>query len=290
MRINTVAQLTGISAHALRIWERRYGAMASARSDAGYRLYTQADVERIKVIKSLLDHGHSIGEIATLNMVELHELQAAHPNGIKKDPTAPSQNTPRARFIAAIEQLDQDEAENILASARLNFDPFTLINDLILPILHEIGDRWRNGEMSVAHEHAASAVIHSQLSELLRLGRSNKTGQLFLCTTPEGETHEFGAMIAAVVLRTAGARSLYMGPSLPAEDVATAVEQSGAEAIVLSVVAMSPEKANLELAKIRKLISPTVPIYVGGSHAPDLLPIGAKRVEHYEQLRLVAMR
>jgi methanogenic corrinoid protein MtbC1 len=273
-RIQAVANATGVSEHALRVWERRYGELASKRSAAGYRLYTEEDVGRIKVIKELLDQGHAIGEIATLPVRDLERMRDRG-----KPPASPALPQPiaevaRKRFLDAIAAMDPEEAQRVAASATVAFPAFELISSVIAPILRELGERWTAGEFTIAQEHAASAIIRNQLGELLRMSRPSEGAPTIVVTTPEGELHEFGAMLAGVAATTVGARVVYLGPNTPAEDLAAGARGSRAKAVVLSVVALDPKAAYEAIASIRKALPKNVAVWVGGAQSGKPLPPG----------------
>lgn len=273
-RIQAVANATGISEHALRVWERRYGEMASQRSPAGYRLYSEDDVARIRVIKELLDHGHAIGEIATLAVRDLERLRDRTKGAPAPALPQPIADVARKRFLDAIAAMDPDEAQRVAASATVAFPTYELITTVIGPVLRELGDRWENGEFSIAQEHAASAVIRHQLGELLRMARPSESAPTVVATTPEGELHEFGAMLAAVAATTVGARVVYLGPNTPAEDLASAAIAAKAKAVVLSIVALEPKKAYEALIEIRKAMPKTIGVWAGGAQLSKPLPPG----------------
>lgn len=167
--------------------------MASQRSAAGYRLYTSDDLDRIRLIKDLLDQGHSIGDIAVLTAAELSGIRRhAAPASRVASPEVPLLDSARDRFLAAVDRLDPGEAERALSAAGLAVDPFTLVTQVIAPLLVEIGEAWRAGRLTIAHEHAASAAVRGHLAELLRNARADRAARLFVCTTPDGEQHGVG--------------------------------------------------------------------------------------------------
>jgi DNA-binding transcriptional MerR regulator len=290
LRIDAAARVTGVSAHALRMWERRYGSIASERSEGGYRLYTGDDLARIRLIKELLDRGHSIGQLATLDLDSLSAFKRQELGEPHAAEVLPIAQLTRTRFFTAIEKLDSDEAERTLAAARIAFGTYALITDVIAPILTEVGDRWHDGSISVAHEHAASAVVRGQLFDLLRTLRVSRDAPPVVCTTPEGELHEMGAMMSAVVLGDAGMRCVYLGPSLPASDIGRAVKLSKAGYAVISLVGLEQEQAERELGKIRRAVPKSVPILIGGAAAPTSLPSGMHALVSFRALRNTLLR
>lgn len=274
-----------MSEHALRIWERRYGTIASHRSESGYRLYTEDDVIRVRAIKDLLDAGYAIGEIAMMPMRELEALRAkVEPRPQSAPLPGPVADVARERFLAAIESYDLDEAGRVATSAMVAFAPYDLVTQVTGPLLDEIGERWRAKRFSVAQEHAASAILRGQLGELLRSARPRSGGPTLVATTPAGELHEFGALIAAIVAATAGAHVIYLGPNTPPTEVASAAARSKADAVLISIVCLEAEAATTMLDEIRKSVPRTVDVWAGG-RALAAVPSGVTWLRSLDELR-----
>ena len=171
-RVGMVAKMTGLSTHTLRMWEKRYAAVVPQRTEAGGRLYTDADVERLRLLHRLVRQGHAIGGIAKLANPELRQMASVSPS-VAAEPV--SQHLPelRARVMGAIERLRVEEAEQLLSRAALGTEPGEFLERVVAPILIEIGDRWERGDLRIAHEHACSTVMRGLLFSLMRLYPSN---------------------------------------------------------------------------------------------------------------------
>lgn len=280
-RIQAVAKATGVSEHALRVWERRYASLSSQRSPAGYRLYTEDDIARIRLIKELLDEGHAIGEIAALPPKDLERLRDRARGVAPPALPHPIADVARKRFLDAIEALDPEEASRVASAALVAFPPFELVTTVFAPILQELGDRWQDGRFTVAQEHAASAVIRGHLAELLRMARPGSTSPAIVASTPSGELHEFGAMLAGVTASTAGARVIYLGPNTPASDLAFAATGANARAVLVSLIAVSPSC----LTEIRRLVPKNIAVWAGGAALTKAPPSGIDWVRTLEDVR-----
>jgi DNA-binding transcriptional MerR regulator len=190
------------------MWEKRYAAVLPKRTEAGGRLYTDADVERLRLLRTLVESGHSIGGIAKLPDVDLRHMAAAFPA-----PSSPpaSQHLPavRERVIAAIEHLRIEEAEQVLSRAALSTEPCEFLKGVVGPILVEIGDRWERGELRIVHEHACSTVMRGLLFSLMRLYPSNEGTRRVVVATPAKEDHELGALMVAMLAAMHGWSVLY---------------------------------------------------------------------------------
>jgi len=276
-RVGMVSKMSGLSTHTLRMWEKRYAAVLPTRTEAGGRLYTDADVERLRLLHKLVESGHSIGGIAKLPDVDLRHMAAAFPT-----PSSPpaSQHLPavRDRVIAAIERLRIEEAEQMLSRAALSTEPCEFLKAIVGPILVEVGERWERGELRIVHEHACSSVMRGLLFSLMRLYPSNDGTRRMVVATPAREDHELGALMVAMLAAMHGWSVLYLGPNVPAEEMAYAVDDTNAEVLMLSVTGLSPDAFEREISAIERAIPERVTILVGG-RAATALPKSRVKVE-----------
>jgi methanogenic corrinoid protein MtbC1 len=265
-RVGMVSKMTGLSTHTLRMWEKRYAAVLPKRTEAGGRLYNDADVERLRLLHKLVQSGHSIGGIATLPNADLRRMTAIAPTTSIQ--TA-SQHLPelRQRVMVAVEHLRIQDAEQMLTRAALSTEPCEFLKAVVGPILVEIGDRWERGDLRIAHEHACSTLMRGLLFSLMRLYPANDAQRRAVVGTPAKEAHELGAMMVAMLAAMHGWSVLYLGPDLPAEEIAYAVNDINADLLMLSVSNLSPKASHREIAEIESAIPDRVRILVGGSAA-----------------------
>jgi DNA-binding transcriptional MerR regulator len=285
-RISAVAKQTGVSEHALRIWERRYGEFASHRSESGYRLYSEDDIARIRTVKALLDNGHSIGEVANLSTEALSKLNLR--STVKRAETlvaTPVASEVQQQILDAIESFDMERARRVCAMAGVAFSPFQLVSDVYAPLLDTIGTRWKSKSLSISEEHAASAVIREQLGDLLRVSRPIEEAGVIVATTPEGEVHELGVLLASVIAAYAGARIIYLGPNTPAEEIAAAAKKSGARAALLSISCAEPKVVDKRLKEIRDALPRHIETWVGGQAVKHAPPRGVRWMRSWDEIR-----
>jgi methanogenic corrinoid protein MtbC1 len=261
-----VSKMTGLSTHTLRMWEKRYAAVLPKRTEAGGRLYTDADVERLRLLHALVRSGHSIGGIAKLPDVDLRHMAAAFPPS-STQPTSQHLPEVRNRVMAAIERLRMDDAEQMLSRTALSTEPVAFLKSVVGPILIEIGDRWESGDLRIAHEHACSTVMRSLLFSLMRLYPSNESRRRVVVATPAHENHELGALMVAMLAAMHGWNVLYLGPNLPAEEIAYAVSDTNAELLMLSVTSLDESASCREIAAIEREIPNRVKVLAGGRAA-----------------------
>jgi len=266
-RVGLVAKMTGLSTHTLRMWEKRYAAVLPYRTEAGGRLYTDADVARLRLLHTLVESGHSIGGIAKLPDVDLRHMAAAFPAPARLQPASKHLPEVRERVMAAIERLRIEDAEQLLSRAALSTEPVEFLKTIVGPILVEVGERWENGDLRIAHEHACSTVMRGLLFSLMRLYPANDSRRRVVVATPAHEEHELGALMVAMLAAMHGWNVLYLGPNLPAEEIAYAVRVTGAELLLLSITNLSERASRAEIAAIDKEVPDSVKILAGGRAA-----------------------
>ncbi|ANM30127.1 hypothetical protein ABI59_11905 [Acidobacteria bacterium Mor1] len=275
--IQVVVRRTGLTADVIRVWERRYNAVEPRRSDTNRRLYSDADVERLRLLRKATLSGRRIGDVAEYSDDELRQLTAddaeaealaPRPAGKRNDVSVQSHHD---ACLAAVRALDGDGLQQALSNAAVTLATPVLLERLLMPLLREIGDLWREGTLRVAHEHLASAIVRSFLGALKNRGNAGvaaESGPEVVVTTPAGQIHELGALMVAVTASLDGWRVTYLGPNLPAEEIAAAVRGRDCKALAMSVVypADDPQLV-VELRRLRDLLPEGLPVIVGGSAA-----------------------
>ncbi|HVF91546.1 MAG TPA: MerR family transcriptional regulator, partial [Blastocatellia bacterium] len=269
-RIGAVTKLTGLSADVVRVWERRYGAVRPLRSQGGSRLYSDADIMRLRQLRQAIDKGHSIGQVANLPGEELEHLIGDSRQ--RADVTDPY-TAVRERFLEAIGKMDVVTADAELSRAATLFPARPLIKNIIAPILTEIGERWSHRELGVAHEHVASNLVRGLLGSLIRLYPPNEHSEPLVLATPAGERHEFGLLLAALLAASRGWRVIYLGADLPAAETAHALRLSGARYLALSLLTPHDGQIAKDIEELASLVGPAARVWVGGSGTQEYTEI-----------------
>ena len=271
--IKVVCHRTGLTAHAIRVWERRYGLICCQRTDSNRRLYSDEEIERLRLLKVLTDCGHRIGNIACLELEKLYAIhQQDHPAPKADAAYAPASHAvPEQCLSACLEaatMLDAPALSQLLDEARARYGQRATLLRVIAPLIHEVGERWRKGEMRVAHEHLATNVLRDYLAVTLRTSPLARTAPELIVSTPSGQAHEVGALLAAAAARDLGWRVTYLGPSLPAEEIAACAELRKARAVALSMVYPSDDPhVPAELTRLRQMLPAHVAMVIGGRAA-----------------------
>jgi len=260
-RIGTLARLSGVSTHLIRVWERRYEALEPDRSGGGARLYSAADLERLRLLKRAVDRGHAIGQVARLGTDELERLSGNGSGGaVGEEARAFIED-----FIDAVQRFDGARAEELLVRASLVFSARSLALDVLGPLLGRVGTDWARGDLCIASEHVASALVRDSLTALLRQLPKDPSAELAVVATPEGESHELGALLAAVTIALHGYRVLYLGASLPDSEIVRAARGAKASIVALSVVSLAPERAARAIRGVASALPASVELVLGGT-------------------------
>ena len=218
--IRFVAERTGLTPATLRAWERRYSAVAPDRTPGAQRLYSDADIQRLRLIARLSATGLSLAELARSSTPTLARLARQ-----SLDPAAAGAGTSledaRAnatidRMLADTRALDPVSLRDALTQAILAFGPRAALDSIVSPFLAQVGIAWSCGAATVAQEHLASAVVRDVLGWLMQNAKPEGEAPTLVATTVAGEQHEFGAMMAAAAAALEGWRVIYLGPNLPA--------------------------------------------------------------------------
>ena len=271
--IKVAARRTGLSAHVIRIWEKRYGAVKPKRTATNRRLYSEADIERLSLLRVLSQGGHGIGQLASLPLESLQRLvketEKIDHEAILGTPGAADKFTFLEECIVAMARLDAPALEAVFQKAETELGIQGLLQRVFAPLAQAAGDLWRTGAITAAHEHFATAVIRTFLGNATRLVTASASGPVIVVATPTGQTQEIGALLAGATAANLGWRVTYLGSGLPAAEIAGIARQNQARAVALSLVYPEddPLLAN-ELKKLRMLLPLEVTLIVGGRAMP----------------------
>jgi len=268
--IQKAAQLAGLTPHTIRAWERRYGVLTPERTPSNQRLYTEEEIEKLALLQKVVQSGHRIGQVAGLPLEELRRLVAApsEPDSTEAETVLLEKAPVLEECLLAIERFDPEALEHALARTAARLGAAAMIDQVVVPLLEHLGTGWHDGNVRIADEHIASAVLRTYLMRALSTFQPPKPAPLLVVTTPTGQNHEFGALLAAVKAALQGWRVLYLGPNLPADEIAGSVYRAGAQAVALSIV-YPPDDLRLsdELPALRRSLGDSIPILVGGRGA-----------------------
>lgn len=282
--IRAVSRIIGVSADALRAWERRYRAVTPARSRHG-RVYSDADVARLKRLAELVNQGHAIGAIAALSDERLERLVKGSSAQTARDADRPESASPLEALTSALESYDIASIEAAVNRHAAVLPPRDLVFVVVLPLLRALGQRWEAGRLRPSQEHLVSAIIRSMLGGLLRaIARPDASPRIVFATLP-GERHEIGLLCAAVLAAAAGYGVVYLGMDLPEEDIAHAAKTTGARVVLLSVT--TPNSTTRSAARLLARRLANAELWIGGPGAAIAVTAARDRARHVENLEQI---
>ena len=252
--IAAISKLTGVSCHALRVWERRYGFPLPRRSVSGHRRYVGAEIPAIRRLAELARGGTSIGDLIAAHFAGRLPLEEVKPEAEAFEEASALVDRLMAGDMAGGDLLYEQ------LSARL--DSLALVERIIEPDLIDIGERWFRGECAVSQEHLASAFLRGKLVGLIEGARraNGEPRHTIVVGTVQGDRHEGGVLILNFILESPGWRVLNACVDLPVTEYEGTIQTWHPDALGLSfVLSRNINKRFAELARIRE-----VPVFVGG--------------------------
>ncbi len=271
--MRVVSQRTGLSSHVLRAWERRYAVVAPTRTEGGQRLYTDADIERLSLLRSLTSQGGAISQLAQLPPAELARLMEEGRAGAGRatagaDPPDRRAVMWRDAALAAVERMHGVELRRRLERGLVSLGVPLFLDQVAGPVLVEIGQRWRAGRMSIAHEHLATAVFRQVLGWVRETAEAGDRAPAVVVATLPRQIHEGGAMLVAAAAACEGWQVVYLGVDLPPGEIGAAARRTGALAVALSLIHPTDDPAlGDHLRALRDALPAGLPLLVGGGAA-----------------------
>jgi methanogenic corrinoid protein MtbC1 len=266
--IRIASRLTAIELDTLRVWERRYGFPRPSRTSGGARVYSEADVEALKLIRRALGLGYRPGDVVGKSSEELGQL-------ILVASQAPSRGTrPTPTIDSLLQALGRDDVATLRAGLRqaaADLGPKPFVVRVAQPLSVRVGELWSQGALEVRHEHLLTECLSAQLTLLASTHEIAVHAPRVLLATLPNERHGLGLEMIEVYLGSSQASPLRIGVDTPPEQIAEAARGLGADAVGLLVTQASDLKASAK--QIRWLLAELprkVAIWIGGGGAPEL--------------------
>jgi MerR family transcriptional regulator, light-induced transcriptional regulator len=253
VRIGELSRRAGVSTDLLRAWERRYGLLRPTRSEGGFRLYSPQDEQRVALMRDHLERGLSAAQAARLILDETE----------RRPDESPALARGAESLRQALDALDESAAHTALDTLLANLSLETVLGEVVMPYLHELGERWERGEASVADEHFASNLLRGRLLGLAR-GWDRGLGPRALLACAPGEQHDLALIVFGLALRERGWRITYLGPDTPIDSLENAARTLEPAAVVIAVT--TPQRLAGTEASLRKLAR-SVSLWIAGAGA-----------------------
>ena len=276
--IQVVTRRTGISADVLRVWEKRYAVVTPVRSTSGRRLYSDDDIERLRLLVQATHTGRTIGQVGGLPTTALVALlgegSAAQrpwqPGAV--DPAMSAPPTAAGDFldacIGAIADFDGVALDLLLRRAIVALSADDFLDAVVVPLVEYLRVRVLDGSLRRSHGHLAHAVLRRVLDHVVATATAPLASRDLVVGLLGGHAHELDALLVAATAASDGWRVTYMGPGVPADDIADTLEHVDARVLALSVAAASGDRLiPRELRRLRALLPPRVEILVIGTSA-----------------------
>lgn len=290
--VKAILRMTGLTAETLRAWERRYGAVKPRRSEGGRRIYSSEELNRLQLLSILVRRGFRIGDIATLSDRELTRRVEASREG-----SAQAASSARSRgvsdLIEALDRFDLEELRTRFARVRFQLSPREFALELVPALMARVGQLIMEDRITIPQEHALSHVVKNELrliyDSLEPLDGLAKPERRMLFGTREGDFHDIGLILGAILCRSHGIRCQYLGPNLPADSMSSAVRKLRPHALVLGLSFLPDEEERVTPTDFLRAMDSTLPaateLWIGGSAVMTLkTPRSARTIHVFESL------
>ena len=267
--ISDVERETGVPKETLRVWERRYDFPQPERDRNGERLYPAPQVQRLRLVKRLLDLGYRPGKVMHMESDELAELAAK----AGAQTPAPNAEDPELRHcLALIKGHKMHELRQRLAQAQLQLGLQRFVTDLVAPLTTLVGDAWGAGELAVFEEHLFAETLQGVMRNAIftanqQIGHANASPRIVLTTVPQ-ERHGMGLLMAEALFALEGAHCVSLGVQTPLAEIVQAARVQHADIVALSFSSvMSPRAAVDNVVELQARLGEGVQVWAGGSCA-----------------------
>ena len=267
--ISDVERDTGVPKETLRVWERRYNFPQPLRDQNGERLYPPDQVQRLRLVKRLLELGYRPGKIMHMGADELAELAAKS----GAETPLPNADDPELRLcITLLKEHKMAALRQRLVQAQLQLGLQRFVTELVAPLVTMVGEAWSAGELAVFEEHLFAEMLQSVMRNAIfaasqQIGQADATPRILLTTVPQ-ERHGLGLLMAEALFALEGAACLSLGVQTPLADIVLAAEAQRADIVALSFSSgMSPRAAIENVGELQQRLGAGVQVWAGGSCA-----------------------
>ena len=290
LSIAAVERDTGIGKDTLRVWERRYGFPTPDRDEHGERIYSMPQVEKLRVIKRLMDQGHRPGRIVAQPIEVLQHLsrgQAAIQAQQGSDKAQAREDL--QAYIALLQMQDAEGLRRELLKTLTQEGLQRFVVEVVAPLTGMVGEAWAHGDLAVHEEHLYTECVSSLLRQAIAAIPQGMTGvkPAVLLTTFPQEAHGIGLLMVECLMVLHGCRCVSLGTQTPVRDIAQAAIAHSADVVALSFsVNMNPNHVVDGLMELNLLLPDSVEVWVGGQ-APALRRRQIERVHVLHDLKSI---
>jgi DNA-binding transcriptional MerR regulator/methylmalonyl-CoA mutase cobalamin-binding subunit len=267
LNIAAVERDTGLSKDTLRVWERRYGFPKPVRDSLGERLYSAAEVEKLRCIKRLLDQGYRPGKLIGASDDELARLIESFADIAAE----PRELSPEISAIFDMVKLHRsDELRGLLTQALMKQGLQQFVSAVVVPLNQRIGEGWVRGEIEVMEEHLYTELLQNTLRSAINAYPLHGKRPRVLLTTLPGEEHTLGLLMAEAMLVPEGVQCISLGIQTPISDIQLAARSGNFDVVALSFsAAYSARRAVEGLVSLRSRLPEAIELWAGGAGVRD---------------------
>ncbi len=251
LSIRDLENLSGIKAHTIRIWEKRYNLFDPDRTETNIRNYSHEDLKKLLNIVSVLDNGMKISKATSLSEEELYlEIESLQHENLES-----AKKIVVNELVVATLQCNVLSFEETYSRALENYGMEKAIEEIIYPLLVRIGLMWTVSKLNPAQEHFASQMVRQKLFAAIDKLPSEKTEKKYLLFLADNEDHEIGLLYGYFLIKQAGHECIYLGPSVPLDDVANCCKiASITDVLSIFTIPRPEELMHTYLSKMGSLI------------------------------------
>lgn len=271
LSISAVERETGLSKDTLRMWERRYDFPLPRRDEFGERSYPPEQVEKLRLIKGLMDQGYRPGKLVGVDADVLRAMAARPPARGARMVEPGEERDDLLHYVALCKQHRIEELRRELTQCLVRSGMYRFVTDVIAPLTAMIGAQWAGGQLAVFEEHlyteSVQMIMRNAISSIP--SADTQTGHLsrpriVLATIPH-EMHGLGLLMSEAIFVLEGARCMSLGVHTPVMEVAQAARTQEADIVALSFSASArPSHVLTALADLLAALPPSVEIWAGG--------------------------
>jgi len=231
--IKSVAKLLEMPAVTIRAWERRYNVVTPKRSESGHRLYTEQDIEDLRWLKLQTEEkGMNISQAVKMLQKRREEREV-----VPREASTPDETFSRMQenLFEALMRFDSEKANSILGLGFSMFHYEDIFHRVLAPLLHQVGDLWEQGEVTVAQEHFASNYVSQRFFQFFQVFTTNPSLPKVVALCPEGEQHQIGLLLFSLFLRRMGFEVIYLGTNTPHEGLPAIIGTHHAQIVAISL-------------------------------------------------------
>jgi len=255
--ISAVERLTGVNKITIRAWETRHGFIKPSRTESGRRLYTQDDIDRIKLALHLKSQGVAISRVRSV-------IEDSHVEKPEENKSGPWEFYRQQMFQAIIE-FNDDALDAYYSKALSLFSLDIVTKELMIPVLQVLGRRWKKSKGGIAEEHFFSSFMRNKLGARLNFRKSSdKNSPVYLAACLPDEMHELGLLVFALAAQARECRVIFLGANVPVSEIVEVSKRVSCDGIVLGSSANEfSSSAKSNLTSLCNQVD--IPVWVGGN-------------------------